>query len=211
MEQLVLIKAYDYEIYLPLLIMATTGCRTAEALGIRNSRIDLKNRTLVIDAALNWDENGALALGALKTPKAYRTVPLLPITVDAIREYKEWRSILRRTADQRGMLHLDKWRNSMDLLILQADSSPLGPDLLERRWLRLKKKHPDLLNIRPYDFRHSYASNMRDAGVSMADIADLLGHEDVAFTAKTYAVALDRTHKIAGDLLQEKLNQSKNA
>ncbi len=205
MQQLKLIKKYDYEIYIPILLMATASCRTMGAVGVRNQNIDLKNGVLKIANGLDW-KDGKLDLVPLKTPKAYRTVPLLPLAIAEIRSYRNWlRAQLKTLKNDFGVSTIDGLQNPMDLLVLQKDGNPLGKDLLERRWKRLKDNHSDLLDIRLYDYRHSYAANLRDAGVPMVDISDLMGHESVSFTAQTYAVALDPAHKSAAVMLQKKL------
>ena len=54
--------------------------------------------------------------------------------------------------------------------------------------------YPLLQTMRHHDFRHSCGSNMRDRGVDIADISELLGHADSNFTRKTYALPLPETH-----------------
>lgn len=88
-------------------------------------------------------------------------------------------------------------------------------DFVERKWLKFKKnnpsmlsfleKHPELRNMRIHDFRHSFGSNLRDQGISVEDICELLGHSDAEFTRRTYALPLEGTHQKAINLYEEKL------
>ncbi|WP_455264381.1 hypothetical protein [Phascolarctobacterium sp.] len=50
-------------------------------------------------------------------------------------------------------------------------------------------------------------SNLRDQGVSVEDICELLGHNDAEFTRRTYALPLENTHKKAIDFYEEKLKR----
>ena len=59
--------------------------------------------------------------------------------------------------------------------------------------------HPEQRAMRLHDFRHSFGSNLRDRGVDIVDICEILGHSDVAFTARTYALPLENTHQKAID------------
>lgn len=209
MAQLAIVKEFDYEIYIPILLMATASCRTIEAVGVRNCNVDLDNHTLKIENGLDY-RDGDLKLVELKTPKAYRTVPLLPLAVEEIKNYKSWlRKKLLSLKTENGALNIEAWKNPLDLLVLQVTGQPMSEDFLQHRWRKLKEAHQELQNMRPYDFRHSYAANLRDAGVAMADISDLMGHTSVSFTASTYAVAIDTTHQKAAVLLEQALLKTK--
>lgn len=71
----------------------------------------------------------------------------------------------------------------------------------------LFKNQPYLAGMRIHDFRHSLGANMRDQGVSMADISELLGHSDAEFTRVTYATPLKDTHAKAMQKYGENIQQ----
>lgn len=54
---------------------------------------------------------------------------------------------------------------------------------------------------------HDNGSNLRDQGVSVEDICELLGHNDAEFTRRTYALPLENTHKKAIDFYEEKFKR----
>lgn len=100
------------------------------------------------------------------------------------------------------------WRNDLKLLIVHTDDGrPMHRDYVAKKWREFKQNneeflllaahYPNLANMRHHDFRHSFGSNMRDQGVGIADISDILGHNSVSFTAQTYALPLDDTHQKA--------------
>ena len=59
------------------------------------------------------------------------------------------------------------------------------PDTFTRRFKRLTVR-AGLPNIDLHDVRHSYATAGRDAEIDWKAMSVRLGHEDVAFTMKTY-------------------------
>ena len=201
-DQLQKIKKYDYEIYIPLLIMATAGGgRTAEAIGVLETNLNFKNMTVKIDNALDYVD-GVLQLTGLKTDAGYRVAPLLPIAKNEIKEWIKYRNdkmkeaitvINKETGEK--TIDLTRWKNDLGLLWCACDDGrPMSQDFLQRRYRKLKKEHKDLIQMRAYDFRHSYAAGLRFVGVPMADISDLMGHTDLAFTAKTYALPINKIH-----------------
>lgn len=200
--QLQKIKKYDYEIYIPLLIMATAGGgRTAEAIGVLETNINFKNMTVKIDNALDYLD-GILQLTSLKTDAGYRIAPLLPIAKNEIKEWIKYRNKKMKEATtiinkKTGEISIDltRWKNDLGLLWCACDDGrPLSEDFLQRRYRKLKEEHKDLIQMRAYDFRHSYAAGLRFVGVPMADISDLIGHTDPSFTAKTYALPINKIH-----------------
>ncbi|MBS0607407.1 MAG: site-specific integrase, partial [Verrucomicrobia bacterium] len=59
-------------------------------------------------------------------------------------------------------------------------SKPMDP----RRSLRTAIKKANLKDLRPHDFRHSYASELLAQGLSLGEIGHLLGHRSVSMTRR---------------------------
>ncbi len=61
--------------------------------------------------------------------------------------------------------------------------------------------------IKVHDGRHTYAVRLRQAGVPLEDIKDLLGHKDVA-TTQIYAQISPEVKKRATDILDDYIENS---
>jgi integrase len=68
------------------------------------------------------------------------------------------------------------------VFVLKRQSHPMDP----RRTLKTAIKRAGLKDMRPHDFRHSYASELLAHGLSLVEIGHLLGHKSVSMT-KRYA------------------------
>jgi integrase len=68
---------------------------------------------------------------------------------------------------------------------VRASSGP------SRRWPRTQLASG--LDPTPHEFRHSYLTNLRAAGIEDADLAEVAGHT-VATMVSLYTHALDRGH-----------------
>ena len=69
---------------------------------------------------------------------------------------------------------------------------PLDPANV-RRALRTACKTADLPSLTPYDLRRTAGSLLVDAGVHLEQVADLLGHSNVATTRRHYVRAMRPT------------------
>lgn len=212
-----LIKNFDYaNLYMPFLLSGMCGMRISETLALKNdilngSNISIEHNLLRV--------NGTLELVSTKTATSVRKIPITDFMRKELSQYIDFIEQCRIKALQDYVALSantkfiaagsdEPWNNTKNLLIVfPADGRPMSKDHVERRWRRFKSlcpgwlelvnKYPLLANMRHHDFRHSFGSNLRDRGVQLADISDLLGHTSVSFTAKTYALPLEDTHKKA--------------
>lgn len=212
LQQLEFIKKHDYEIFIPVMLMGTCGCRTSESVAGALDDFRLREKIFSIRHSLKYID-GILQPAGLKTDAAYREVPLLEYACTEIIAWTGYIEQHKKSAltvhlkDGSTIIDMTRWKNDLGLLWCATDDGrPLSKDFLAKRFRKLKKKYPnDLLNIRLYDFRHSYAAGLRDAGVSMADISELMGHTDLSFTLKTYARPIERVHSYAAEKLESKM------
>lgn len=178
------------------------------------------------------NEDGSVSqvqLAPLKSDSSFRSVPVLSFVWEEILAYINYINRCKKVAlDKRYELLNDPvrvvdtkylepaWKNGRNLLyVFPDDGRRHVRDFVERKWLKFKKnnpsmlsfleKHPELRNMRIHDFRHSFGSNLRDQGISVEDICELLGHSDAEFTRRTYALPLEGTHQKAINLYEEKI------
>lgn len=157
-------------------LLAMTGMRRGEALGLRWSDIDFEHSRLSVRRAL-------VSVGysvVESTPKTHqaRVIDLDVATVEVLSAHR-----LRQDAER------DEWGpgyQRSELVFTREDGSTLHPDgvtqLFEREVARA-----GLPRIRLHDLRHTHASIALRAGVPVKVISERLGHESPAFTMKQYA------------------------
>ncbi|WP_302292028.1 tyrosine-type recombinase/integrase [Phascolarctobacterium succinatutens] len=213
-----IIKAFDYSnLYMPFLLGGMCGMRISETLAVRANVLDFREVSVTNNLLRH---NGVMQFSKTKTRTSIREIPMLNFVRHEINEYQSYIAQAEKEAINRynlllstpGCIAVDDapWRNNLGLLIVFPDNGrPMCRDHVERRWRRLKKqcpewlklleKYPLLAKMRHHDFRHSFGSNLRDRGVDIVDICEILGHSDVSFTARTYALPLENTHQKAMD------------
>ena len=204
----------DPQMEMLIRLSGTCGLRNAEVSGLKWENVDMVNGKIYVEYAYDYadtEENYVTKQGKikpkrklgfvdLKTINSDRRVPVIPDTLAAL-------VILKET--QTALLEKNEWKNEDDLVNLQiVNGNPCSPDYIDRRFAKFLKKN-NLPHMRFHDLRHSYATNLRDAGVPMETISELLGHYDSSFTHKTYAHPSDEIHEKAAQALQEKMSPSK--
>lgn len=211
-----MLRKYEYaDLYMPFLLAGFCGLRISEALALPHSVV--KQEYLTVERNIQRTKGGEIKLGPTKTRTSVRSIPLIPLVRVEILNYNKFIEVCKRNAvRQREALitacpnfdpegSTPAWNNELDLLLVHpADGTPYVRDMVERAWAKFKKRNPEwlaltqeyplLAKMRHHDFRHSFGSNMRDRGVGIADISELLGHADSNFTRKTYALPLPETH-----------------
>ena len=83
-------------------------------------------------------------------------------------------------------------RKNNEYIFCDLKGNRLTPGKLQYTF-KLIKKSSYVQTVGPHILRHTFASRMVERGINLKALADIMGHEDPAFTAKTYA-NLDRDY-----------------
>jgi integrase len=165
-------------------LMATTGLRRGEALGLRWTDVDLTTGKITIRSTrIRFGQT--VDTSTPKTAKGNRTISISPSTVTGLRA---WRSA---QATERLLIG-GGWLDTEGLVITNADGSAPNPEAFSNLFRTLSKR-AGLPLIRLHDLRHSYATAALASGVPVKVLSQRLGHADIAITLKTYA------HVMPGD------------
>jgi integrase len=156
--------AQGTDLYALWVLMATTGVRVGEALGLRWEDLDLDARTLRVNRTVY---RGQTCLP--KTDNSRRTIKLCRLATEALRQHPqqcEWVfPTSRGTTINVNNLRYRSWKQ-----LLERAHLPSG--------------------TRIHDLRHSAATLLLSKGVPIKVVSEMLGHSDVSITLSIYAHVL---------------------
>ena len=174
-------------------LIATTGLRVSEALGLAWSDMDLTAGTVTVSRQLARLD-GKWTRTQPKTRRSRRTIPLTPPAIDALHEQR------LRQDHERG----DHPRPIDALVFTTPRGQPIHSTNILPAWYATLRRL-GLPKITTHDLRHSAASMMLAAGIPLAVIADILGHSTMRVTADLYAHVGTELRRDAVDRLAEAL------
>ena len=174
-------KYYD-----EFVVLLGTGMRVSEFCGLTMSDLDFENRRIRVDHQLVRERGGKYYVEKTKTACGVRFIPM---TDDV---YWSLKNILARRKKVKMETIVDGYSG---FILLDKDSKPKVALHIENemRWAMKKynKLHPDqpLPNITPHVFRHTFCTNMANAGMDVKTLQYLMGHSDVGVTLNIYTHA----------------------
>jgi integrase len=162
-------------------VLATTGMRRGEALGLRWVDVDLEAGKLRVAQTVTRPA-GKVTIGETKNDRSRRTMSVDPVTLAELRRHRTAQLEHRLAWGQAYQAHYD-------LVFAREDGAPLNPEMLGRI-LRRHALAAGLPLIRVHDLRHGYATEALRARVNPRTVADRLGHSRVNVTLDTYSHVL---------------------
>lgn len=182
-EELKKLLAYTKEkehpkVYTFFYLMANTGTRTGELLGLEWRSVDFENKCIHITQTLSRGQDRRLYLEEPKTMKSKRTIPINESTVLIL---KQWRK-----SQMESMLKLGFNTFEKSQLVFSNYENSFIQLTQPRLWLKRITKRAGLPDLSPHSLRHTFATLLISQNVNFKNISDLLGHESVAFTADIY-------------------------
>lgn len=162
-------------------VLAFTGMRKGEALALTWNDIDFQQRTVTINKGLTRGEHARLYV---QTPKTKNSNRIIDIDDNTIRVLKQWQIRQRQELFMFGYNVNDN--EQPQLIFCNNKNEYLSPSRL-RTWLvRIIKKY-HLKYITVHGFRHTHASILFEAGASLKQVQERLGHSDIKTTMNVYA------------------------
>jgi len=172
-------KTYS-KYYDEFVILLETGLRVSEFCGLTKSDLDFEKRKIRVDHQLVRERGGKYYVEKTKTEHGIRFIPMTE------RVYESLRNILKRE------MIIDGYSG---FILPDKDDKPKVALHIENemRWAmkKYKKLHPDqpLPHITPHVFRHTFCTNMANAGMDIKTLQYLMGHSDVGVTLNVYTHA----------------------
>jgi len=168
---------------LPVMMAAFYGLRRSEIVGLKWDAIDFKNRTITIKHTVTdvIIDNRLITVekDRTKNKSSYRSLPLVDefyeILSNAKNQQYEYRSLC-------GNSYNNKF---LEYICVDEMGNRIKPNFITENFRNTLHKN-DMRRIRFHDLRHTAASLLLNAGVSMKEIQEWLGHSDFGTTANIY-------------------------
>ena len=159
-----------------------TPMRPSEIYGLLWEDIDFENGLIHIERALTF-ASGKSFLNKTKTDKSVRNIPIDPRLAKFLEPHLESGVVVCRSyRGKQGEYHT--YQSS------------------KRSWERIKKEI-DVHGMTPYIGRHTFATNMSKAGVSMKTAMSMMGHTDERMLVRHYVHTDCDDLKLAGQAVSK--------
>jgi integrase len=168
----------DHRLSAAFVLLATTGMRRGEVLGLRWSDVDLDAAQLAVVQTLTT-VGYAVVVSPRKTARSQRFVYLDAETVAVLRHHRHRQRHERIVAGP-------TWNVHHDLVFCDPVGEPFHPDHLTREFSRAAASAA-VPRIRLHDLRHTYATLALKAGMHPKVVSERLGHATVGITLDLYS------------------------
>ncbi len=166
----------DEPLYPLVKITALYGLRRSEVLGLKWDSIDFASGRLTIRHTVS-KVTKAVEKDKTKNAASFRSFPLT----------EEARSIFEaaKANEAENQKLFGKAYQKNDYVFKWDDGHPYSPDYISERFSNLLKNY-GLPHIRFHELRHSCASLLLNAGFTLKDVQEWMGHADIKMTADIY-------------------------
>ena len=176
-------------------LLATTGLRRGEALGLQWPDLDMEAGAIRICRA--WiPVNGVPQMSEPKTRRGRRTIAFDPTTLEALKAHAA------RQADEQSDWE-EAWVES-GFVFTREDGQPLHPWHVSKAFQN-HLKAAALPTIPLHGLRHSYATLALSSGVNPRIVSGRLGHSTVALTLDVYSHVLPQQDRDAAEAIADLL------
>ena len=174
--------AADHRLYPALCLMAQTGMRRGEVLGLRWQDINLGKHYLDVNQSLITLPGGESVFNPPKTAKGRRRIPLSPQLVKIL---KAWKA---KSTEER-LRWATIWERP-DLVFVNE----IGGVIDSHNFSRTFRKVRDLAGLskeyHPHSMRHTMATLLLEEGQHPKVVQEILGHANISMTLDTYSTVI---------------------
>ncbi len=167
----------DYKAYTLLRLISYTGMRKSEALALTWNDVYLNKGDLTINKAIGRGKNAKLYKKSTKTGRS-RIIKIDSSTIEIL---GEWKKQQEQLYSQLGFNTTIK-----DQLIFSNKTNTYIQPGQVQKWMYSVQNEYSLKHVSPHGLRHSHCSLLFEAGASIKEVQDRLGHSDVKTTLDIY-------------------------
>jgi len=178
-------RAKNTEIYIPVIIGIYTGMRRGEILGLSWDNINLDKGFIKVVQALYATTQGLQFLSP-KTKSSIRTIAIPDSLIKILKRH--------RINQLENMLKLGEIYEKNNMVCTYNDGKLFNPKRFSHKFNELLSKNK-LPLIRFHDLRHSHASLLVKLGIKPKAISARLGHSNISITMDLYSHLYEDTDK----------------
>ena len=190
-------KPVEYTFYH---LLAFTGLRIGEAIGLMWSDVDFENKRLNISRT-------AVKIGKEQTvqdPKTKRSKRVITLDDETLNILKLWKRQQIKEYFQAGKAY----QHDSNYIFTNSKGKWLLTATMKVKLSSFFCKHNKLKKITPHGFRHTHASLLFEAGITAKIISDRLGHNNVQTTLDMYTHINDNQRVEVVDQLMDFIRSS---
>ncbi len=176
--------------------MLYCGLRPQETAALQGRHLDLKNGNIKIEQALKRHDN---TIGDTKSKSSNRLVPIPDILINELKKLKvqPFEYVFKNQSGNHmttaGMR--TRWRS-----FKRAMNIEMGCKTFKNAVVPPYRVADDLV---PYCLRHTYCTDLQDAGVPINVAKELMGHSDISLTANIYTDFSKKSFDSARDAIEK--------
>ena len=186
---------------IPTFFSVYYGLRRGEAAGLLWSNVDFKNKKIIIGNTLIEGENKELLnRKSLKTKSSYRTLELIPEVEKFLLEVKE------KQEKNKKLFKSSYNYKYNDNICVKENGDLIKLDYITKKFKEITRKlgYDD---VHFHCLRHSFATNMYDAGMDMKELQMWLGHSSISTTMDLYLHFLEKRIKESAKILENAMKK----
>ena len=173
-----------YKKYLDeIVVLLGTGMRISEFCGLTMSDLDFENRKIRVDHQLIYGAGGKRYVEKTKTECGRRFIPMSDDVCMALY------NILAHRRRPKQEVIIDGYGG---FILLDQRNKPKVAMHIEQVMARIERKYNEeniipMPHVSPHVLRHTFCTNMANAGMDVKSLQYLMGHSDVTVTMNVYA------------------------
>lgn len=170
--------------------IAYTGLRIGEALGLRWSDINFKDKMISINHTLVTIDGKQV----LQSPKTKASKRIISVDQYTLKLLKDWQLEQKKEFFKLGKPYL----HDENFIFTNSTGMVYTPTEIGKILRRLIKRN-NLKPISPHGLRHTHASLLFESGIQPKEISDRLGHNNIKTTLDLYTHINDNQRSNAVD------------
>lgn len=162
-------------------ILMGTGLRIGELCGLTETNLDFKNRRIFVRYQMATGNHRDQALGPPKTDNGIRDIPMSDVVYMALK---------RTLIKNKEITERHEVSGHTDFVFLSDDGYPRRTLYFSKSFASLSKAYEkdtgERIYLSPHVLRHTFCSNLIDAGIDIKSMQYLMGHAKADVTLNTY-------------------------
>ena len=172
-------------------VLADTGARRGEIVGLKWEDINMKEQTVTICRNVGYTPTKGVFINKPKNGKI-RKIDIGEESIELLKQLKR---------------HQAKFCISEYVFTQEGEAAVMHPDSPTRYFKKFGKKY-GIQNFHPHLLRHTSASVAITHGADIVSVSERLGHSDTAVTLRMYAHANEESIRRAGQTVRDALKAS---